>query len=258
MAITSAKEAIASLIGMAERGDIDPWDVPVIEVIDRFLGELGLQDLDTALVQANLPQSGQAFLWASMLVLYKADTLERIAEEEEEIFDLTPFDDDRSIRRLPSTLEQHIRRRTSVPPPRKRRVTLQELITQLQQIASEIDTLPTGKPESRPRPPSRRETVKAITELAHQENLTEVAAELERFLQQELHRCGLASIDFEELLKRWSQEKNTADGKDRVAIFWALLLLCSQSKVELVQADFYGDLTINLDVTTRLLEMEAS
>jgi segregation and condensation protein A len=243
MAITSANEAIASLIDLAEQGNIDPWDVPVIEVIDRFLSELGLQDLDTALVQANLPQSGQAFLWASRLVLYKADTLERLAEVEEEILDLISFDENDLTRRLPLNLEQHIRRRTSVLPHHKRRVTLQELITQLQQIASELETLPTPK-RDRPRLPSHREMLKTITELAHQENLTELAAELDEFLEQQLQKRELNSINFEELLSWWSEKKGIDEQKDRVAIFWALLLLCSQSSVELYQADFYQDLTI--------------
>lgn len=246
MAITSAKDAITSLINMAEQGEIDPWDVPVIEVIDRFLNELGLQDLDTALVQANLPQSGQAFLWASKLVLYKADTLERIAEaEEEEILDLISLDEEDLTRRLPLTLEQHIRRRTSAPPPRKRRVTLQELITQLQQIAIELETLPTPKVvESRPRQFRERDAIKAITELAHQENLTELAAELDQFLDEQLQQRELNVIGFEELLTWWIEKKGSGGHKDRVAIFWALLFLCSQSKVDLAQTDFYQDLTI--------------
>ena len=251
MAITSAQEAISSLINMAEQGEIDPWDVPVIQVIDRFITELGLQDLDTALVQANLPQSGQAFLWASKLVLYKADTLERIAEaEEEEILDLISVDEE-ITRRLPLSLEQHIRRRTSAPPPRIRRVTLQELITQLQQIASELETLPTPKVESRPRQPSHRETIKSITELAHQENLTELAAELDHFLEEQLQQKELNSINFEELLNWWIEKKGSDGHKDRVAIFWALLFLCSQSKVDLEQTDFYQDLTITKSSSPR-------
>ena len=42
MTTTPAQEAIANLINQAERGEIDPWDVPVISIIDRFLAELGL------------------------------------------------------------------------------------------------------------------------------------------------------------------------------------------------------------------------
>ena len=44
MTITPAQKAIADLIDLAERGEIDPWDVPVISIIDRFLTELGLID----------------------------------------------------------------------------------------------------------------------------------------------------------------------------------------------------------------------
>ncbi|MGL5033558.1 MAG: segregation/condensation protein A, partial [Microcystaceae cyanobacterium] len=37
MTILAASEAIATLIDLAEQGHINPWDVSVIEVIDRFL-----------------------------------------------------------------------------------------------------------------------------------------------------------------------------------------------------------------------------
>ena len=44
MTIIPAQLAIANLINSAEKGEIDPWDVPVIEVLDRFIRELGLMD----------------------------------------------------------------------------------------------------------------------------------------------------------------------------------------------------------------------
>jgi segregation and condensation protein A len=40
MTLSLAQNAIALLIDLAERGEIDPWDVKVIEVIDRFLSKL--------------------------------------------------------------------------------------------------------------------------------------------------------------------------------------------------------------------------
>lgn len=62
MIATPAQEAIATLIELAQTGEIDPWDVPVIQVIDRFLSELGLPDEnDPSQGQANLPKWGQAF-----------------------------------------------------------------------------------------------------------------------------------------------------------------------------------------------------
>ncbi|XTZ10084.1 MAG: segregation/condensation protein A [cyanobacterium endosymbiont of Rhopalodia yunnanensis] len=56
-------------------------------------------------------------------------------------------------------------------------------------------------------------------------------------------------IRLEELLTFWHRIKslNTPEIKhDRVGIFWALLLSCSQSKVELSQEEFYQDLKIQV------------
>jgi len=233
--MSSANAAIATLIDLAEQGVIDPWDVPVIEVIDRFLAELGIsQDLDAALVQTNLPRSGQAFLWASLLVRFKADTLGRMEEvEAEEMPELELLNSESPI--IPLFLEKHIRRRTAAPPLRKRRVTLQELITQLEQMKVEIEQMsPVVTPFKRERL-SRRDTLRVITEVAHRENLTELAMELEGFLGTSTQ----TNLDFDNLVNQWREP-------DRVGLFWALLLLCSQSKVDLSQEDFYGNLNIQL------------
>jgi len=259
MTVTPAQEAIANLINLAEKGEIDPWDVPVISIIDRFLAELGLMgETETTQQEADLPRSGQAFLWASMLVLFKADSLNQIEEElvdldaddffEEEIF----LDPER--RRLPANLEQHLRRRTSVQPIGKRRVTLQELIEQLEHIAAEIEAVATdGSPRRSKR--SRSAAIKAIAQLAHNENLTELAAQLENFLHHNLQHLAADKdyVDWEKLLQRW-QVKETAKetaveaephlDTDRAGVFWALLLLSAQSKVELFQEEFYQDLSI--------------
>ncbi|NER84710.1 MAG: segregation/condensation protein A, partial [Leptolyngbya sp. SIO1D8] len=40
MTVSLAQNAIAFLIDLAEQGEIDPWDVKVIDVIDRFLKTL--------------------------------------------------------------------------------------------------------------------------------------------------------------------------------------------------------------------------
>ncbi|MEL6580944.1 MAG: segregation/condensation protein A [Cyanobacteria bacterium J06621_12] len=256
MTVTPAQEAIANLINLAERGEIDPWDVPVISIIDRFLAELGLiGETETPQQEADLPRSGQAFLWASMLVLFKADSLNQIEEDladidaddffEEEIF----LDPER--RTLPANLEQHLRRRTSVQPVGKRRVTLQELIEQLEHIAAELEAVATdGSPRRTKR--SRSAAIKAIAQLAHNENLTELAAQLESFLHLNLPLLSPDKdyVDWEQLLQRWQvNESAKAEAQehldsDRAGVFWALLLLSAQSKVELFQEEFYQDLSI--------------
>ena len=124
-----ASEAIELLIELAQKGEINPWDVPVIDIIDRFLAELGINDDHNLDVQsADLSRSGQVMLWASMLVLYKAETLEKLSQQgEEEYFEEGEEDweleENRRIFRQ-SDLDKHLKRRISAPPLAKRKVTL--------------------------------------------------------------------------------------------------------------------------------------
>jgi segregation and condensation protein A len=259
MAITPAHEAIAKIIELAENGEINPWDVPVIDIIDRFLGELGLNDsLDANQVEANLPQSGQAFVWASMLVLLKAETLQLLQEPELEILESLEEEEfalAETNRRLPLNLEDHLKRRSAAAPVRTRRVTLQELIEQLEHIAAELEAVAVT-PNSTPRRSSRsrQEAMRAIAQLAHNENLTELAIQLEQFLYRNLPQLFPQQnyIDWEQLVHCWQNSDHHREThshenhptSERAGIFWALLLLSSQSKVELSQQEFYQDLSI--------------
>ncbi|AFZ35942.1 condensin subunit ScpA [Stanieria cyanosphaera PCC 7437] len=261
MAITPAHEAIAKIIELAENGEINPWDVPVIDIIDRFLGELGLNDsLDANQVEANLPQSGQAFVWASMLVLLKAETLQLLQEPEElelpEGLEEEEFTLAQTNRRLlPTNLEDHLKRRSAAAPVRTRRVSLQELIQQLEHIASELESSSvTPNSTSTRSSRSRQEAMRAISQLAHNENLTELAIQLEQFLYRNLPQLFPQQnyIDWEQLISSWQnsdrpQENHSHENQptsEKAGIFWALLLLSSQSKVELSQQEFYQDLSI--------------
>ncbi|MFO0171970.1 MAG: segregation/condensation protein A, partial [Aphanizomenon sp.] len=68
-------ERITHLIEQAEKGEIDPWDVRVIEVIDHYLELMSPEGRTIRGYESDLSQSGQAFLSASKLVLFKANTL---------------------------------------------------------------------------------------------------------------------------------------------------------------------------------------
>ncbi|MBD2440014.1 segregation/condensation protein A [Nostoc sp. FACHB-110] len=253
-------ETIALLIEQAEQGEIDPWDVKVIEVIDRYL-EFMAPEATTKGYEADLSQSGQAFLSASMLVLFKANTLMQwsTAEEVPEILEEDAISDLENgllhQRRLP--LELHLRRRPAAMPPPKRRVTLPELIEQLQLMANQLKLVQkVDKPVRVKRQPSVR-TMRQALELAHQENLTEVARELE----QVLHSAGQELLQtqnylsLEQLVHLWSQTKpaqqngsghHESEHSHLVSVFWALLLLSAQSKVELFQEEFYQEIKIRL------------
>ncbi|MEM9136231.1 MAG: segregation/condensation protein A [Cyanobacteria bacterium P01_F01_bin.42] len=230
MSRSFAHTAIDVLTDLAQRGEIDPWDVQVIDVVDRVLNVLTYED------SKELSTSGQTFLYASMLVLLKAETL-AATELEPEIQDLEDFeafdgDELEQEQPLPTNLENRLHRRPVAHPVQRRRVTLEELIEQLELMAITVEKQAVGRPKKKPMRPTKLQSAKAIANLSHEENPTEVAEEVERLLGQYL---SSGWIDVEDLLKL----KN-----DRVGVFWSLLLLCAQSKVELYQDDFYGPLKI--------------
>lgn len=213
--------------------------------------------------ETDLSQSGQAFLSASMLVLFKANTLMQMQlapEVDEEILpeDELGGDEDNLLLyktgRLP--LERQLRRRPAAMPPAKRPVTLPELIEQLQIMASQLKLVQKGnKPPRRNRVPTVR-TMRAALDLAHQENLTEVAGELEQVLYHSAAELQLEHnwVNLEQLVTLWAQKtqlqlKNPghdSPNSHTVSVFWALLLLSAQSKVELFQEGFYQEVKVRL------------
>ena len=226
------KDAIALLIDLAERGEIDPWDVQVIDVVDRFLSRLIISD------RRDLYDSGQAILYASMLVLLKANSLSDIqaayeqAEPDSEDLEEIDAESIASALRLPTDFDKRLRRLPVALPPKARRITLEELIAQIEAIAEIVDRK-TSKPAKRPTQGkvARRAAMKAIAQLAHKENLSEMVEEIERYFllhpDEEIEISDLAAVF-----------------NDRVVVFWGLLLMSSQSKVELTQEEFYGKIQI--------------
>lgn len=251
--------SIALLIDLAQKGEIDPWDVQVIEVIDRYLIKL-LSDQETAppAYETDLSQSGQAFLSVSMLVLFKANTLSALelnpVEQEEEL-----LLEEAILGQSRTHYDRHLSRRTAALPPQKRAVTLIELIAQLQVMAVQksLSEQEQDGPNRRRqvRPVSLTQLTRATLELAHQENLTEVAGKLDRVLTDYSQQFqGQSWLNLDQLVSLWHQQTNSlalpdnnhcdlAKG-DRISVFWALLLLSAQSKVELEQEEFYQEIKI--------------
>ncbi|HYW21431.1 MAG TPA: ScpA family protein [Nodularia sp. (in: cyanobacteria)] len=249
-------ETITHLISQAEQGDIDPWDVQVIEVIDRYL-ELMAPEATARGYESDLSQSGQAFLSASMLVLFKANTLMQLSTVGDAQEDIADHDEDGLLHHAHRLqLERHLRRRPSAMPPPKRRVTLQELIKQLQIMANQLKLVHKSSKPLRPKRQPSAQNMRQALELAHQENLTEVAGELEQVLHcsaKELFR-EQNCLNLEQLVDLWTQTKqphqknspHESENSHTVSVFWALLLLSSQSKVELLQDEFYQEIKIRL------------
>jgi len=125
------EEPVEILVRMAERGEIDPWNIDIVEVTDRFL-----QELDQ-LRQRDLRISGRTLFYASVLLRMKSEHLGAPIDDE------MPSDDDgfpepdepgfesREYLGPVERLEREIRRRIERKHLRTRPVTLYELIRML-------------------------------------------------------------------------------------------------------------------------------
>ena len=271
MAEGGARLAIRLLQDAAVRGELDPWDVDVIAVVDGFLDQLRQRIEVPRLMAAaggsyeqDLAETSEAFLAASVLVGLKAEVLEAATFPPEPIQDDSfgfDFDDDgqgwlmNPGLEMPRRPERHLWRRPVAPPPLQRPVTLGELIRQLEDIAERIED-DDGKVRNRHRPKrySERAAIEQVAALAHREKLPETTAALSQFLLQWPQAVQWAG--FEELVEAWaaSVEAKGATAEldaDRVGVFWALLFLCHQGKVELEQTGgLFGPLSLKrlLDV----------
>ncbi|MFN7898600.1 MAG: segregation/condensation protein A [Synechococcaceae cyanobacterium] len=258
MAEAGARLAIRLLQEAAVRGDIDPWDVDVIAVVDGFLDQLRQRILVPRLIAAcggsyeqDLSETSEAFLAASVLVGLKAEVLEASTFPPQPLEEECAFEDagtevgwEDGVSPLPLRPERHLRRRPVAPPPLQRPITLGELISQLEDIASQLEQEQTrGARASRGRRYSERAAIAQVAALAHREKLPETTAALSLFLS------GGASENpeeeqpwqgFEELVASWAEHVRGCSAEeeldaDRVGVFWALLFLCAQGKVELEQ-----------------------
>ena len=238
----------------AGKGDLDPWDIDVISVIDSFLEQYSNtfeKNLNSqSSFQKDLSETSEAFFAASVLVNLKAQVLESDIfkensldfEEDFEVDDQDWIDQEFDIPKYP---EKYLRRRSIAQPILKRITTLGELVSQLESIAEVMETqdLLLMK-RKRNKKYSDKDLISQVKSLAHREKLPETTKELGKFIDG--WEKALQWTDFEYLVKKWQTVvvKNDLD-KDRLGVFWALLFLSSENKIEIKQINsLYGPIQI--------------
>jgi len=132
------EDPVEILVGLAERGEIDPWNIDIIEVTDRFLSELERRR------QLNLQVSGRTLFYAATLLRMKSEHLDTTADEEEDGGSDEEFDADGDLDFTDESrlgpierLEREIQRRLDRKNLRKSPVTLFELIIELKNLEKE-------------------------------------------------------------------------------------------------------------------------
>ena len=172
----------------ASKGELDPWDIDVISVIDSFLEQYS----DTFNKSLNRPisyhkdlaETSEAFFAASVLVNLKAQVLESdvFKENSSDFEDEFELDDQDWIDKefdIPKYPEKYLRRRSIAQPILKRTTTLGELVSQLESIAEVIENqdLLLMK-RKRNKKFSDKALISQVKSLAHREKLPETTKAL--------------------------------------------------------------------------------
>ncbi len=230
----ASEEPVEILVQMAERGEIDPWNIDIVEVTDRFLAELERRK------QLDLRISGRTLLYAACLLRMKSEHLEEASTwetGEEEEGDL--FDDDTDffseeggtlaegaigpIERL----EREIKRRLERKHLRKRPITLYELISELKNAEKE------ERRRQRFSIPStdRLITPDDVVGIAHDEGYLKAAEEV-----LDAYRACSGEVTLHELA--------LALGWKVPEVYVPLLFLMADGRLSFRQEEFFGEVVV--------------
>jgi len=233
------EDPVEILVGLAERGEIDPWNINIIEVTDRFLSEL------ERCRQLNLQVSGRTLFYAATLLRMKSEHLELFSDSEEagadeddeffgENFDVALDSEIEYNGRIGpiERLEHEIQRRLDRKNMRKSPVTLFELIIELKNLEKE---------ERRRRRISDTGDDSLIyaddvVGIAHDESYQESAMTV-------LEEC-LDCIELKEEMTLVQICQKLGWGMPEVYI--PLLFLANEGRCSLRQEEFFGDVFVQI------------
>ncbi len=226
-----SEEPVEILVQMAERGEIDPWNIDIVEVTDRFLSELERRK------ELDLRVSGRTLFYAALLLRMKSEYLddsgeeeaagEEIPEDEAGVFDFIGFGEGGGG--PVDQLEREIRRRLDRKNLRKRPVTLFELILELKNAEKEQRRKQRFRPS-----PAEMMDVQEVVGIAHEEGYREAAGAV-------LSQCEEA-IAAEQVLTL--REIAALLGKGIYEVYIPLLFLMFEGKLILWQEEFFGELMV--------------
>lgn len=228
------EDPVEILVGLAERGEIDPWNIDIIEVTDRFLSEL------EKCRQLNLQISGRTLFYAATLLRMKSEQLDIAPDEEDgtgdegEDFEAGESDDFEDEGRFGpiERLEREIQRRLDRKSLRKSPVTLFELIIELKNLEKE-------ERRRRRMPPADDDyLIEAddVVSIAHEEGYQDSA-------RQVIEEC-LANADPATEITLAELCRDLGWGIPEV--YLPLLFLALDGQCALRQEEFFGDIYIHV------------
>jgi segregation and condensation protein A len=217
---------------MAERGEIDPWNIDIVEVTDRFLSELERRK------ELDLRVSGRTLFYAALLLRMKSEYLDisgngeelpdEFPEDESEVFDFIGFPEGGGG--PIDQLEREIRRRLDRKNLRKRPVTLFELILELKNAEKEQRRRQRFRPAYEP----ELMDVEEVVGIAHEEGYREAAVGILSRCEEAIATEGVVTL----------HELASLLGKGVIEVYIPLLYLMSEGKLALWQEEFFGEVLV--------------
>jgi segregation and condensation protein A len=242
-----AVQPVELLVQLAKDGEIDPWDIDIVAVTDKFLAKLEASDLRT---------SSRALFYASVLLRMKGDDL--MSEDDSEEPEPEPWEQppgepmDVDVDQVAS-LEAEMERRLERKRVRGQPETLEELVHELREAerdkwwkeARTYDT--SGSPSGYGRGTQTLDyhadddarmggepTEDDVTGTTHEEDIESVIDEVRAALREQYEQGR------EEVLYAEVEDA----GPSRVMSYLALLFLAHRGEVALRQDELFGDLWV--------------
>jgi len=222
-------EPIEILVELAKKEHINPWDIDIVEVTDKFLAKIEEMDL------TDLRISGRTLLYASILLRMKSNAF-MDNDEDDCIDDFDDFDDELGFYDVDEypVPDLPLRRNS------KRPVTLEELITELQK-AEKVEVRRKERNRNKKQFNSSKDSIEDVLGIAHEESISEINESVYKSVETSLKDRDC--ISFSEFLETSSFNKKS----EQLMTYISLLFLATDKKIKLYQREFFGELYIVKD-----------
>ncbi len=236
-------DGIEILVHMAKTGKINPWNIDIVDITDKYLAHM------FQMKAQNLRVTGRTLLFAAILLRLKSNDLEYIDinefEQDENALDefelsdddfQADYDEDFTPKSNVISIDEVLQRRTSVRLNRNRVVTLKDLIRQLEfyEMIDKKQSLKNAHERAKRRVRSYANlSADDIVNLAHDEYIEAGVLKLKANLEQIFTHEDKIELNSLTLL-----------GMDRTTAYISLLFLSAETDIELVQDEFYSDLYV--------------
>lgn len=217
------EEPIEILVNLAKNGEIDPWNIDIVELTDKFLRHV--EELE----KMDLRVSGRTLLYAAILLRMKSNALVEVEEPPGEIMDYESDNFEISDYPIPA---MPLRRSSNRP------VTLEELLSELKK-AEAIEKRRLDRVKNKTE--ERRTTIEEVLSIAHEEDIESRVCKMRNLLNELFEKQKYI---------KFSDISSPLDRTGMVMAYLAILFLATKKEIWLEQEELFGELFIRRQVAS--------